>query len=220
MNVVYTAISGKYDLLRPHPPVEGARFVAFVDDPGNRLLQGWELKQLEPSCSNPRRNSKRYKIMAHEVFPDATYSLWIDGNVEIREGFSLDLLISRHLARHDLALYEHPRRKCLYEEANSCSLQHLDDPCAIERQMSRYRAEGYPRDLGLTENRIMLRRHTPSIEKLDNLWWSEICNGSHRDQLSLGYSLWKLGIAHGMISGRSGDNQFFLRHDHALPRHR
>ena len=219
MDVIYTSISGGYDTLLPHPPIKNTRFVAFVDDPKNQQNMGWELRILEPFCSDPTRNSKRYKVMAHKAFPCAKHSLWIDGNVEIREDFSLELLISIHLARHDLALFNHPRRRCLYEEASSCSLRRVDDPHVIEQQMSRYRAEGYPENLGLTENRIILRRHTPSIEQLNEVWWSEICNGSRRDQLSLGYSLWKLGISHDVIPGKSGNNQFFHCRHHVLPRH-
>jgi hypothetical protein len=220
MDVIYTAISGGYDTLLPHPPAENTHFVAFVDDPENRPNRGWKLKHLESFCPDPTRNSKRYKVMAHEMFPDAKHSLWVDGNVEIQKDFNLGLLISMYLARNDLALFNHPRRKCPYEEARICSLRRVDDPDVIAQQMSRYRTEGYPENLGLTENRIILRRHTPSIEKLNNVWWAEICNGSRRDQLSLGYSLWKMRITYGMIPGKSGNNQFFRCHEHALPRRR
>ena len=34
----------------------------------------------------------------------------------------------------------------------------------------------------------------PQIEELNELWWSEISAHSRRDQLSLDYVLWRLGI--------------------------
>ena len=58
--------------------------------------------------------------------------------------------------------------------------------------MSRYRDEGFPRQFGLYETNVVLRKHNePLVGKVDVDWWREIDSGSRRDQLSLTYVLWK-----------------------------
>ena len=220
MNVIYTAISNGYDTLKPHPPVKGCRFVAFVNSPRTFSIDGWELQKLIPFHTDPVKNSKRYKVLAHEMLPETACSLWLDGSVEIMNGFDLDSMIKEFLARHDIALFNHSRRDCAYDEAETCRQRKLDDPSTINRQMSRYHAEGYPERHGLTENRVVLRRHTPAIALLEDTWWKEICGGSKRDQLSLNYSMWKTKTAYTPLPGSTFLNQFFRMHRHHHPHHR
>ena len=121
MNVIYTAISGNYDRLRPHPPVKGCRFIAFVDEPEKHANEGWEVRKLIPCHSDPSRNSKRYKILAHEMFPEAKHSLWVDGNIAIQKEFSLNRMIRKYLTEHDIALYPHRKKDCAYREATAAN---------------------------------------------------------------------------------------------------
>jgi len=201
MNIIYTAISGGYDILKPHPPVKGCRFMAFVDDPAKYVSQNWELKKLIPFHQNPTRNSRKYKVLAHTIIPEANYSLWIDGSIEIKKGFNLNQMIAAYLGNHDMALFKHPRRSCAYEEAQICANRKLDNPSVIDKQMSKYRSEGYPPNNGLVETMMLLRRHTPAIAIFEDIWWKEICKGSRRDQLSFGYAMWKTKISCALLSG-------------------
>ena len=58
--------------------------------------------------------------------------------------------------------------------------------------MKRYREEGFPENYGLLQSNIMLRRHNDeACIKLMEKWFDELKNGSHRDQLSFNYALWK-----------------------------
>ena len=220
MNVIYTAIAQSYDTLQPHPPVKNCQFIAFVDDPRKYSTEGWELRKLIPLHSDPVRNAKQYKVMAHEHFPSATCSLWIDGNISIKEKFDLNTLINRFLTKHDLALFKHPKRNCIYHESRTCLKCRLDDPSVIDKQVARYRSENFPENYGLTANRIILRRHTPLVAKLNTLWWKEICNGSRRDQLSLMYSMWKTGATFTFFPDNIEDNPFFKINKHSRARAR
>lgn len=220
MNVIYTAIARNYDSLKPHPPVKNCRFVAFVDEPEKHSTEGWELQKLISFHSDPVRNAKRYKIMAHEHFPSAAYSLWIDGNISFKEGFFLEVLIDKYLTKHDLALFKHQKRNCIYREAQLCRKCLLDDPSVIDKQITRYRSEGFPENYGLTANRIILRRHTPHVAQLNTTWWREICNGSRRDQLSFMYSMWKTKAAFTVLPGNDEHNSFFSVNKHLRARSR
>lgn len=83
----------------------------------------------------------------------------------------------------------------MYEEAEECIRLGKDLPEVIEKQMERYRKEGYKADNGLVVTNVLVRKHTDkNVIKLMNLWWEEIERNSKRDQLSFNYACWKLGI--------------------------
>ena len=229
-SIIYTAIAGGYDRLKPprgSDSPEGLRRMAFVDNPvlcGGTGCPGWRIVPMASICMTPHMQSKRHKVLAHEVLPVGTeLSLWVDGSIEFGSNLHPEDLARQFLGDFDLALFPHSRRDCLYDEAHACQLLKLDDPSVMARQMNRYRAEGYPRNNGLAECSVILRRHTPAVARLNELWWQEISNGSHRDQLSFNYACWKLGIGYSLLPGIisqwvDSGNPFFKKHDHARSR--
>ncbi|MBU1260688.1 MAG: hypothetical protein KJ757_02245 [Planctomycetes bacterium] len=48
---------------------------------------------------------------------------------------------------------------------------------------------------GLYEAGVILRRNTDRVSKIMEYWWLEYSQGAKRDQLSLPYVLWKLGVS-------------------------
>ena len=118
--VVYTAITPGYDALKSLPSRWGgaADFVAFAD--GARPAPGWELRPLYRRFRDPCRNAKVHKLLPHEYFPQAEYSLWIDGSIVIISTLPLEQWADTYLREHDLAVFQHPNRTCLYDEALYC----------------------------------------------------------------------------------------------------
>jgi hypothetical protein len=230
--IIYTAITGGYDNLKPpwgEDPGSTAR-LAFVDNPdlyagtgcpGWRigLCPGWQIELMGLACLDPLMQAKRCKVLSHEALPPETeFSLWVDGSMEFSSSLHPRELALQYLGDADLALYRHPKRSCSYDEAHACGRAHLDDPDVMARQMNRYRAEGYPRNNGLAECSVILRRHTPAVASLNELWWEEINNGSRRDQLSFDYTCWKLGIKYALFPGTRYDCRDFKMHPHLKPR--
>ena len=73
-----------------------------------------------------------------------------------------------------------------------CKNLKKDTGANIDSQLERYRKEGYPEGNGLVQSNIVIRKHnSESCIKLMEAWWKEIYEGSHRDQLSFNYALWK-----------------------------
>jgi hypothetical protein len=200
--VVYTAITAGRDALREQPAsaVGGVPFVAFVDarsrpwSTRRDRTATWQLRDIAPSQGDPNRAAKIYKVLSHRYFPDAEYSLWIDGSVSIAYTFETARLFALYLQRTDLCMFRHTQRRCLYAEAEVCRARQLDAPAVIDAQVERYRRDGYPADAGLGEATVLLRRHSPAVRAFNEMWWDEISNGSKRDQISLGYVAWKLGL--------------------------
>ena len=212
--VVYTAISGDYDTLKPPPPrwIDSARFVAFVDRP--QPANGWELRRCYHRWKDNCRNAKDYKILFHEYFPDSPLTLWIDGSVSIKPESSPDEFLGSYNDNPALAVFPHRTRRCIYTEASVCIAKKKDDAEVINRQIARYRALSYPEMNGLAECCVLLRRNNAVTKQLCELWYDEILKGSRRDQLSFDYVAWHLGCRYQNLPGNIDRNNFFSRGPH------
>lgn len=207
-NYVYTAITNKKDTLKENQNTKGAKFVAFTDFPFESKV--WERRPVCNEYPDPVRNAKKHKILPHIYFPDAEYSLWIDGSITLK--VPLEELIHKFLQNTDIAMFPHPYRDCLYDEAMACITFGLDDPDVIDSQINRYNLEGYLPHRGLFEATVILRRHTNEIRAFNETWWDEIVWGSRRDQISLPYVLHKTATDVTIMEGyvhNEGGNKYF-----------
>lgn len=212
--VIYTAITRNYDHLKEQPLKPGVDFVAFLESPV--VSKTWQYRAVHNEFSDSNRNAKIHKILSHRYFPDKLYSLWIDGSVTLDFPFSLERLIEIYLTDCDLAVFKHPERNCIYQEANVCIQRRLDDPDVIRQQIQRYTREGYPSNVGLVEATVLLRRHTEKVIEFNEAWWEEICKGSKRDQISFNYVARKLNLKYRYFPGNLRQkNYLFVRDAHA-----
>jgi hypothetical protein len=124
------------------------------------------------------------KILAHKFLPkDAEYSIYHDCNYQLR--VSPNEIIDLVAYEQQWASYRHPARSCVYDEARivmeHCPLIPRDE---VQRQIERYRAEGFPEKAGLWANGFLVRRHTPEVAALNEAWWNVFKDGCARDQLA------------------------------------
>jgi len=194
--VVYTVIIGAYEpLLTPyvsHPSIE---YVCLSDTPMPERPP-WQTRLVPRQIEDARRESRRFKTLSHRYFPEAEYTLYHDGNIRLKDIEFLDWLTG-----HDMAFCIHPRRDCVYEEAEACIEARKGSREEIEAQIARYRAEGYPEKAGLGTTTVILRKHTKEVRRFNEAWWGEYSNGSARDQLSFNYMCWKLGMGYDLVPG-------------------
>ena len=217
-NVIYTAIIGGYDdLVEPDYKPAGWDFVCFTD----RDLESdtWEIRKTLPLYTDNTRTARKHKLLTHRLFPDCEYSLWIDGNINVR-GDVTELL--SYVDGCNYATYDHSQnqldpRDCIYQEANaifqlgSQSRNYKDNPELIQGQMERYVKEGYPKNNGLVVQMEVLRRHneTDVVDSMEDQW-SELKYNSKREQLSFNYIAWKNDLKFSYIQGDSRDNKYFI----------
>lgn len=208
---VITSITGNKDFLIDEQVKGGARWLAYLDHPFSSDV--WEIREAYQGFKETRRNSRVPKILSHQ-FSDTEYSLWIDGSMSLRK--PPEQLIQRYLKDHDIALFKHPMRDCIYGEALKCATAGLDDPEVIIDQVSTYERAGYGKNKGLCECGFILRRHTPKVIELNNAWFSEYTRHSNRDQISFMYAVDSVGIRVNMIDAPwelSRDGKHALRSD-------
>jgi hypothetical protein len=201
---VISAQTGDRDALREDHVTTGADFIAFVEKPFDSRV--WEQRPVCRNFRSHRRNSRMHKILIHQ-YVNAGYSLWIDANVALR--VPAEQLIDEWLRDHDIAMFKHRIRDCIYDEADVCAKLELDDPRLIREQRETYRQRGFPRNAGLGEASVILRRHTKEIRNFNNAWWAEYCRFSVRDQISGMVAAHETSTAINLVTPTKFDHPYF-----------
>ena len=185
---IYTCITNGYDTLDEHPFIcEGFDYICFTD---NQSLKSnvWQIRQMPKETQNiPSHKKQRFvKINPHIVLPEYDLSVWVDGNIHIQGD------VNELLSNESIIIPQHPERECIYDEMEACYRIGKDTMDNMLPQITRYKNENFPSKYGMVQSNIIIRKHnTEECKRLMNLWWKELSNGSHRDQLSFNYCLWK-----------------------------
>ena len=131
--------------------------------------------------------SRDIKINFHKYLPEHDKSIYMDANInqleDVNKSYDSDMIAMKH-----------PARDCIYQEVKACLYRGKDIEANMTKQINRYKAENYPDNNGLISAGVMFRKNNQKVIDLMELWWSEVEKGSHRDQLSFNYCLWKKPI--------------------------
>lgn len=197
MLTVATAIFGPGFIL--HEPTDSwskCRFVCFTDRP-NLESKGWEIVRQSLPLS-PRRSNRHVKALLHRYVAGPT--LYIDSEFQVTA--DPHKLIGRRLRRRCWAATRHPQRDCLFDEGAACLEKgRTESPERLTAQLDRYRAAGMPPRFGLWAGNVVARQGNAESALLGEAWWAEIEAGSERDQVSLPFVAWRLGLPPAEIPG-------------------
>ena len=227
---IYTAIFGHYDDLKEPAAQEiDCDFFCFTDAPPLHDT-AWRIVRVRPDPRlHPRMQAKRYKVMSHEVFPggrlafrydpfaplrfsrrryDAT--IWVDASLSVFSArFARD--IANCIAKTSWAMFAHPDRDCIFEEAvaSSAMLKYRNLP--IDEQVENYRRCGIQPHSGLHACGVIARKEPlpAQLRQANNVWWAENLKWTYQDQLSLRFVLHQLGIGVDLIPGNLWRNEWF-----------
>lgn len=191
--VIYTCITGGYDsLIEPVKITPDYDYICFTDDM-SLSSNTWIIKPLPEETKNldNARKNRYIKTHPHTLLSEYETSIYVDGSIKVTGDLNM-FIKTCDLENYCIAIPKHPCRVCSYKEGKACILIKKDTAENINPQMERYRKEGFPENYGLTQNNIIVRKHNDeNCIRIMDTWWTEILNGSHRDQLSLFYVLWK-----------------------------
>lgn len=200
--------------VEPEPPryVEpGVDYLCYTDRAG---CPGWTtipaMRFSTDAAFGIRRDAKPPKILSSFICPGYDVYIWCDAThaPAVPPSQLVTLLEGK-----DLALFRHAIRGTVRAEAEAIKTLGYDYPGCIDRQLAAYAKAGFP-DTDLWELACFIKRNTPAMRVLEFRWWEQICMYSSRDQLSLPFVLWSLGIAPTVLPGsvREEGNAFFAKH--------
>lgn len=191
---VYTAIVGEYDMPVIHEVLDPDIDYYLFSDRSVPDMGFWRVHSIAYHHPEPVRKARYVKTHPHALLPEYDLAIWIDGNVLIRSDISVFLQQARESGQACIYGIDHPHRRCLYDEARTLTSTGKDKAIRIQRQIQAYRDAGYQDRNGLIETNFMVVDLTHAGTKtLMRHWWGEIVRYSHRDQLSINYSLWATG---------------------------
>lgn len=208
MTVVFTAILGTCDSLKPAP--KGAdRCVCFVDNPSQYPdSQGWELVPYA-YAGDPRRAAWHLRCVPHDLFPGYDRSVWIDASFTIT---SLRKLL-KDAGTAPIAALRHHLRRSPYQEATELVKIGQSDRTDVAQQAKAYRAQGFP-GRHLSISCILVRDRSLDVQRVNELWRDQIAfYPGDNTQVSLDYSAWVHGITIKALKGRRHQNPYAI-HDH------
>jgi hypothetical protein len=148
--------------------------------------------------------AKQFKLLSDNVFPNgrvamsyapftlrrpADISIWVDASLQIKcPSFGRDMHAA--LGNRDWAMFAHPDRDCIYDEAEVSATMSKYHGLPIFPQVEAYRSTVPPRD-GLYACAVIVRREPASerMKAVNALWWEQNLKWTYQDQLSLPYVL-------------------------------
>ncbi|KAF5792445.1 hypothetical protein HanRHA438_Chr09g0418061 [Helianthus annuus] len=147
-----------------------------------------------------RLNGKIPKMLAHRLFPNARYSIWVDSKSQFRRDplGVFEALLWR--SKSVFAISVHGARSSVYDEAKAVVKKNKATPEEVKVQITQYHQDGLPEDRrfngnkALNEASVIVREHTPMTNLFMCLWFNEVVRFTSRDQLSFPYVLWRLKV--------------------------
>lgn len=200
--IVYTAIYGGYDRLKPHPDhpdVDG--WVCFTDDP-TVTCDGW-VTAVEPArFPHPRLSAKWRKC-----HPPEGRTVWVDGSMIIHDSSFFDAM-SKGLAAADMCLFRHPVRSSIIAEAAVSEQMVKYRGLPVMRQAQSYCATGWV-DGTLWASTTIGRNPTGVVLQAGAAWFAENEHWTYQDQISLPPILGRYGVDVEPLPYALWDNPWF-----------
>ncbi|KAM1045808.1 hypothetical protein FF1_036711 [Malus domestica] len=145
-----------------------------------------------PPYTDGRRTGKIPKLLVHRMFPNARFSLWIDGKLElVVDPYQI---LERFLWRKNatFAISRHYKRFDVFTEAEANKAAGKYDNASIDFQVEFYKKEGLtpyseeklPITSDVPEGCVILREHVPISNLASCLWFHEVDRFTSRDQIS------------------------------------
>jgi hypothetical protein len=191
---VYTALYGGYDqLVTPVPQDVDVDWICFTDDP-SVAIDGWTVIVRPGEVDDPRLASKWAKCVPHLALPEHRWTIWVDANMAVdAAGFVREAL--SHVDQHGIAVFRHPQRDCIYDEAEACLRLPRCRTMPVLEQVASYRASGYPAHAGLYACGTIARdAEVAAVRRLGARWWEECQRWTARDQLSFPFVAREVGV--------------------------
>lgn len=208
--VVASAVFGNFDEVNePKNISEHSKqtvcFLMFVDEETEKYLRSsgrlgtskkiglWRIIVAHNlPYTDARRTGKIPKLLLHRMAPNARYSIWLDGKLELL--VDPYQILERFLWRNNatFAISKHYRRFDVFVEAEANKAAAKYDNASIDFQIEFYKKEGLtpyteaklPLISDVPEGCVIIREHVPISNLFTCLWFNEVDRFTSRDQIS------------------------------------
>ncbi|MFC4322563.1 glycosyltransferase domain-containing protein [Litchfieldia salsa] len=217
---IYTSVFGTYDHI--HEPLvspDNCDYYIVTDQDVNGSSK-WckknieEFDHLTKEMTTIEKN-RFFKMNPHLLFPDYTYSIYIDGNIQVMTDLTEFIY---QIGPSGIAVHKHRERDCVYEEAREVLLLNRDSVENITKHIHYIAETNMPRNYGLLECNVLVRKHhDPICQKFMEDWWTEFSQYSNRDQLAFAHTLFQNNLTLkdlGLIGNNVYENYAFKIHRH------
>lgn len=151
----------------------------------------------------PRFQYRIPKLFGWQMLPGYDYYLWLDASVSLLRPDSLIWFFDK-CKGYDIALFQHPWRRTIREEADHIS-QKLQErkPYITSRyknglhreQLAECLSDPGFRDMVLYTSTAFMYKNTKKVKNAMKLWWYHQSRYFTCDQISLPYVVWKAGLS-------------------------
>lgn len=212
---VYTANFGGKDIIRDPLNYRISDTIDYfvISDNNTQSTSAYQLVYKKSRFDDVAKNARYYKILGFEIFTDYDYLIWHDANIQIRHD-AVSKLIQYVSDGEHMAVFKHPERDSFYQEARSCIQLDKDFSLKILFQAFVYFVKGLPKNSGLFETGILVRKTAAINVPLYDTWWHNIQKYTRRDQLALPFIKWKYKSKIAILPGRGISNEFSQYHPH------
>lgn len=190
---IYTSIVGHYDDLRQPVVIdEGFDYILFVKK-GTMTTDKigvWQVRELDFMVEDNTITSRFPKMNPHIVLPEYEYTLWMDGNLVIRDKAFYVAAKNKIQERVPYSGVKHTVKDCVYVDAISCVHAMRDKFSNIFRAVNFLLSVKFPEHYGMYENNIILRNSTDArVISFNEQWWKLYLQYPKRDQFTSPYCL-------------------------------
>ncbi|EPL3715072.1 glycosyltransferase domain-containing protein, partial [Klebsiella pneumoniae] len=211
--VVYTALFGDYDdLIEPKNIDYKCDFICFTNQE-NITSDKWKIIYVKDVNDTVLKN-REYKFLPHLFLSQYDASVYVDSNIKIIQ--DPVTLIEKYIEISPVSVPKHFSRNCIYKEVEQCVLEKKITEENGRDMLNLLSAHSFPKEYGLGENNIIIRKHNhKDVIRLMNYWWEYFNQGAKRDQLTLFFLSWKHGVPIQLMDETSRNkNNYFRYHLH------
>ena len=173
-------------------------------------IKGFSMRNIDYKSihSDSGKAARYFKCNPNIISEDYDYSIYVDASFKIK---NIDFHKAiKSLGDFDIAQFKHPERNCSYEESKLLLTlgRFKDQHEQIKKQNTIYKQLGFPPNFGLACGGFIIRKHSDKVDRFNEMWWSEIKNGSKRDQVSEMFCVWESNVKMKYIEGDIYNNKF------------
>jgi len=178
--VIYTCVTGGFDEVEAVPEDFPFRCILFTDNKSINV-NGWEICLIDDKKKSPIHINRNLKIRMHPMIKEYKKSIYIDGNVIIKEE-SVELIDKLLKLDNEIGLNLHPRFNSVYEDLFEIFRVGIVKGYMMISVLRNCIDLGIKLSDPFYECNIIYRRHTEKIDLLMNDWWDFYSKGTGRDQ--------------------------------------